>query len=315
MSAVDAAAAPGRGRGPGPQGDRLGRAPRAHRRAGRHPRLRLAGDAQGAPRARAAAGRDGHADHVHADVHLPLRWRDRRLHRGVPRLPRARHPGADDPVHHGLLGRGAEHGHDQGRGRPVPLAADLARRPAGGRAARRQRPLRAVGPRDRGARPDPGLPPRRRRGRGGRRDGARDRVRLRHVVDLHQPRPGAAHAQRRAQRRVHGRLPADLHVQHLRRGGHPPAGPQGGRGGQPDLDPDHRHARPDGRELRRRRHRDLPRRHGGPDGDLRPDHRAAVRPRPSWPRPGRPGRCPGPARGPRPRPPRARCSPSAACAR
>ncbi len=42
-----------------------------------------------------------------------------------------------------------------------------------------------VGPRDRRARPDPGLPPRRRRGRRGRRDGARDRVRLRHVLDLH----------------------------------------------------------------------------------------------------------------------------------
>ena len=45
-----------------------------------------------------------------------------------------------------------------------------------------------------------------------------------HVVDLHQPRPGAAHAQRRAQRRVHGRLPADLPVQHLRAAGHPARG-------------------------------------------------------------------------------------------
>ena len=41
-----------------------------------------------------------------------------------------------------LLGRGAQHGHDQGRRRPLPLAADLAPRAAGRRGRRRQRPLR-----------------------------------------------------------------------------------------------------------------------------------------------------------------------------
>ena len=44
-------------------------------------------------------------------------------------------------VHDRLLGRRAEHRPDQGRRRPLPLAADLAAGAAGRRAARRQRPL------------------------------------------------------------------------------------------------------------------------------------------------------------------------------
>ena len=47
------------------------------------PHVRLARDAQGQARARAADRRDVHARAVHADVHLHLRRRDRRLHRAI----------------------------------------------------------------------------------------------------------------------------------------------------------------------------------------------------------------------------------------
>ena len=81
VSAVDATAAPGVDEARVRKAIASAERPAPTGARGRHPRLRLAGDAQGAPRARAAAGRDGHADHVHADVHLPLRRRDRGLHR------------------------------------------------------------------------------------------------------------------------------------------------------------------------------------------------------------------------------------------
>ena len=48
-------------------------------------------------------------------------------------------------VHDGLFRGRSQHGPDQGRGRPLPVAAHLASGAARGRAARRQRPLRLAG--------------------------------------------------------------------------------------------------------------------------------------------------------------------------
>ena len=145
------------------QGARLHPAPAAGERGLRRADLRLARNAQGQARARAAARRDHHAGDVRRDVHVPVRRRDRRLDGRVPGLHPARHPRHVGALHHRLLGRRAQHGPHQGRGRPLPLAADLAARAAGRRAARRQRALPGGRHGDRRARRDPRLPARRRR--------------------------------------------------------------------------------------------------------------------------------------------------------
>ena len=116
----------GRRRGRGPQGDRLDLPPAPGQRALGRAHLRLARDAEGQARPRAAARRDDHAGDVRAHVHLPVRRRDRRVDRRVPGLHPPRDPGDVGAVHHRLLGGRAEHRPDQGRRRPLPLAADLA---------------------------------------------------------------------------------------------------------------------------------------------------------------------------------------------
>ena len=81
------------------------------------------------------------------------------LDRRVPGLHPPRHPRHVRAVHDGLLGRLAQHGPDQGRGRPLPDAAD---RPAGAadrRPARRRGALPGGGHGDHRAGPDPRLPP------------------------------------------------------------------------------------------------------------------------------------------------------------
>ena len=65
-------------RGRRPQGDRLDRPATAAERDVGGADLRLARHAQGQARPRAAARRDDHAGHVRADVHVPVRRRDRR---------------------------------------------------------------------------------------------------------------------------------------------------------------------------------------------------------------------------------------------
>ena len=61
----------------------------------------------------------------------------------VPAVPLPGHPRAVGAVHRGLLRRLAQHRHDQGRRRPLPVAADLAAGAAGGRRDRRLRALPA----------------------------------------------------------------------------------------------------------------------------------------------------------------------------
>ena len=143
--------------------DSASRSPAARERIVRRAHLRLARDAEGQARARAAARRDHHAGDVRPDVHVPVRRRDRGLDRRVPRLHPPRHPRDVGAVHDGLLGRRAQHGPDEGRGRPLPLAPDLAAGAAGRRPAGRQRALPGGRHRDRRARRDPRLPARRRR--------------------------------------------------------------------------------------------------------------------------------------------------------
>ena len=76
---------------PAAQGaDVLASAPR--QRALGHPHLRLARDAEGEARARAAHRRDDHPGDVHAAVHLSLRRRNRRLDQRLPRLHPPRRP-------------------------------------------------------------------------------------------------------------------------------------------------------------------------------------------------------------------------------
>ena len=79
-------------------------------------------------RPRAAVRRHRVPDHVHADVHLPVRRRSGRLDRRVPAVPPAWHPGPDRGVHHHVHRDGAEHRHHQRSLRPLPVAADLASR-------------------------------------------------------------------------------------------------------------------------------------------------------------------------------------------
>ena len=109
-----------------PQGARLDAAAAARERDVGRADLRLARDAEGQARPRAAARRDDHAGDVRADVHVPVRRRDRRLDRRVPRLHPSRHPRDVGAVHDRLLGRRAQHRPHQGRRRPLPHAADLA---------------------------------------------------------------------------------------------------------------------------------------------------------------------------------------------
>ena len=70
-----------RRRGRAAQGALLDPAPAARERPVGHADLRLARDAQGQARPRAAARRDDHAGDVPAHVHLPVRRRDRRTRR------------------------------------------------------------------------------------------------------------------------------------------------------------------------------------------------------------------------------------------
>ena len=67
--------------------------------------LRLARDAQGQARPRAAPRRDDLAGDVRAHVHLPVRRRGRRLDRGVPPVHPPRDPRHAGPVQHGLRRR------------------------------------------------------------------------------------------------------------------------------------------------------------------------------------------------------------------
>ena len=72
---------PGRRSGRRPPGDRLHRPPAAGERDVGRAHLRVARDAEGQARARAAPRRDDHAGDVRAHVHLPVRRRDRRVDR------------------------------------------------------------------------------------------------------------------------------------------------------------------------------------------------------------------------------------------
>ena len=156
------------------------------------------GHAQDQARPGAADRRHAHARAVPADVHLPVRRRGGGLDGRLPAVPAARHARAVGAVRLGLLGRGAQHGHDQGRRRPLPLAADLAPGAARRRRRRRQRPLRAgVGDRRR-ARVDHGLRRRGRRARRGRRGRADRGVRVRPLVGVHDDRPADARARTRS---------------------------------------------------------------------------------------------------------------------
>ncbi len=75
-------------------------------------------------------------------------------------------------------------------------------------------------------------------------------VRVRPVLGVHHARPGAAHAERGHERRVHGALPADVPVQRLRRAEHAARRARGVRRRQPDLHPRDRLARADGGQRR-----------------------------------------------------------------
>ena len=76
--------------------------------------------------------------------------------------------------------------------------------------------------------------------------GAGGRLRLRPVVGVHDARPPAALAERGHERGLHGDLPADLPEQRLRRARDAAERARGVRQRQPDLDPRHRLARADG---------------------------------------------------------------------
>ncbi|CAA9324639.1 MAG: Efflux ABC transporter, permease protein, partial [uncultured Frankineae bacterium] len=260
----------GRGRrGRGPQGHLVHGAPAPGHAAVRRPDVRLARDAQGQARPGAAAGRDGDAGDVRADVHLPVRRRHRGFHGRLPRLPAAGHPGDVGAVHDRLLRDRPEHRPDQGGRGPLPVPARLAPRAAAGLAARRCRALRRGGDRDHRARAAAGLPAGRRCDR--RRLGARPgrAVLVRAVLVLHDAGAAAPNAERRHERRVPGDLPADLPVQRLRRPHDPAVGAARLRGRQPRLGARDGVARPDGghRLGQRRRRRAGGRR--GADGGVR----------------------------------------------
>ena len=150
-------------RGRAPQGALLHAAPAARERTVGGAHLRLARDAQGEARARAAPRRDHHARDVRAPVHLHLRRGHLRLDGRVPGLHPPGPPRDVGPVHHGLLRGRAEHRPDEGRRGSLPLAADLAAGAATRSPPRRLRALPRRGNGDHPARAAAGLPT---RGRG-----------------------------------------------------------------------------------------------------------------------------------------------------
>ncbi|CAA9547302.1 MAG: Efflux ABC transporter, permease protein, partial [uncultured Thermoleophilia bacterium] len=251
---------------------RLRRAAAAARAALGLPHLRLARHAQDQARARAARRRDDHARAVPAHVHLPLRRGPGGLHQRVPAVPAARHPRAVRAVHLGLLRRDAQHRHDQGRGRPLPVAGHLAPGAAGRRRPRGRGALRDRGDGRRPSRPRARLPPGGRGPRDPRRDGPRDRVLVRPGLGVHHPRVAAPLAERGHEHGIHGPVPPDLPVQRVRRPEHPAQRARGLRRPQPHLPPGHRHPRTHGRRSRHRRDRHRPGRHRGPHRRLRAAH-------------------------------------------
>ncbi|CAA9501129.1 MAG: Efflux ABC transporter, permease protein, partial [uncultured Solirubrobacteraceae bacterium] len=274
--ADDDAACSRRGGGGAAQGARLDAAPAARNPQAGRDGVRLARDAQGQARPRAAARRDDHAGDVRPDVHLPVRRGDRRFDGRIPELHPAGRPRDVHSLHDGVLRHRAEHGPHEGRRRPLPLAADLAPGAARRRAARRHGPLPHRRHRDRRARRRARVSPRCRHRRRAGGDGARARVRLRAVLGLHDARSAAALAQCRDERRLHGDLPADVPQQRLRRARDAARRAEGVRRRQPDLDPVDGVARADARQRRHQRHPHRARDGGGADGDLRAAYDAAV---------------------------------------
>ena len=134
----------------------------------RHPHRQPVADdglprpAQGPPHPRAAVRRDAAADHLHGDVRLHLRRRDRRQRADLPARADPRHPRADRHHRVGRHRRPAARGHGQGRVRPVPVPADRPHRAARRGAARRHRALRDRDDDHVRGRRDHGLPPDRR---------------------------------------------------------------------------------------------------------------------------------------------------------
>ncbi|CAA9489084.1 MAG: Efflux ABC transporter, permease protein, partial [uncultured Solirubrobacterales bacterium] len=257
---------------------RAHRASAAGERALGLPDLRLARDAQDQARARAAPRRDADARALPADVHLPVRWRARRVHEPVPPVPAAGDAGPVGAVHRRLLGSDAQHRRHQGRGRPLPVPPGLEAGPAGRRGARRLGALRAR----RHGRGRPwtrdGIQAPGRGRRGARGDGAGGRVRHRARLGLHDRGDADAHAQRGHELRLHGAVPADLPEQHLRRPGDVAGVARGVRRHQPGLPPGDRGPRTDGGNGHRRTDRTRAGLDGGADRRVCAAHRAAVPP-------------------------------------
>ncbi len=194
-------------------------------------------------RARAAAA-------VHRDVRLHLRRRGQRQRRQLPAGADPRDPGADDPDGLHRDRRAAARGHGQGRLRTLQGTADRSGGTSGRPHGRRPAPLHdrvradlRHGHRD-------GLPARRRRLRRRHRDPADDHHRLVDGVDLHlrrdhrQERPvGAGHLD-------DDHVPADVPVQRLRPGRHPPRLVADVRPDQPGLARGHGRPRPRQRRAR-----------------------------------------------------------------
>ena len=197
-----------------------------------------------------------HAGDVPAHVHVPVR---RRLAGSTEEYLQYILPGmlVQSVLFTAVYsGRRAEHRRDQGRHRPLPLAADLARRAAGRRGVGDAVRYVFAGDRRDGARLRHGLRRRRRRPRRARRrsrSSSSSRSALSWVFTTLGMILRAPNAVMNAG--LHGPLPADLPQQHLRRA----RDAAGGLKTFVDVNPishlDHRGARADGGRGRRGRHR------------------------------------------------------------
>ncbi len=146
-----------------------------------------------------ARRRDHPADHLPAAVHLRVRRRDlRRVPARLPAVPAARHPGPDDRHGRRVDRRQPQHGHPEGRLRPLPQPADRAGRAAHRRGAGRHGPLRAPVRGDDRLRLRARLPGDHRRRPRAARLPARGRLRAVPVLDVGVHRHAGAHPGRGA---------------------------------------------------------------------------------------------------------------------